>query len=468
MTSGNLTEEPIAAENDEARERLGSLADALVLHNRDIYARYDDSVWFVPYIPLARDGRRRITREREPHVPQPVRRARAYAPFPVKLPFRMDQILACGPEIKNTFCLTRDEYAFVSQHIGDMENLETLEHFERTVDLYQRLFRIQPRVVAVDLHPGYIATRHGLERAAREDLQVVSVQHHHAHLVACLADNDWQPTETLGGGLGDVIGVSLDGTGYGEDGHIWGGEWLVGGYRGYRRAAQLEYLPLPGGDAATRHPWRIAFSYIYTLLGRVPEFDGVEAAQAALLRQQIDRRINCPLTSSMGRLFDAVSALLGVCTRTSYEAQAAIELEMAATRLEWFDGPRPLRVGDLNEGYPYLIEATDGPYMIHVADLFRAVQSDLSRGVPVFEIAWRFHATIARMTVEGCVRIAADTGIDTVAISGGCFQNRLLLALAVPALEAAGFRVLQHRRVPCNDGGLSLGQAVIARFRIER
>jgi hydrogenase maturation protein HypF len=440
MTSGNLTEEPIAADNDEAWRRLGHLADHFVFHNRDIYARYDDSVWFVPQI-------RGTESNLDPATPQPVRRARGYAPFPIKLPFKMRQVLACGAEIKNTFCLTRDEYAFVSQHIGDMENLETLEHFERTVELYKHLFRIEPEIVACDLHPDYLATQF----ATRYSPSTTPIQHHHAHLAACLADNGWGAED------GPVIGVSLDGTGYGEDGHIWGGEWLVGDYRGYQRAAHLEYLPLPGGDAATRNPWRIAVSYLYTLLGEFPQLslpDDVDAAQLEFLRQQLDRRLNCPLTSSMGRLFDAVSALLGVCVQTTYEAQAAIELEMLAH--QWS--------GEVADAYPFWVEAMDGRQVVRLSELFAALLTDLQARVPVGEMAWRFHQTVAQMTAEVCERIAADTGLRTVALSGGCYQNRLLLSLTVPALEAAGFRVLLHRQVPCNDGGLSLGQAVIAHF----
>jgi hydrogenase maturation protein HypF len=452
MTSGNLGEEPIAAENDEAQRRLSHLADTFVLHDRDIYARYDDSVWFVPHI---RGPGSNLQPETLP--PQPIRRARGYAPFPIKVPFEMRQVLACGAELKNTFCLTRDKYAFVSQHIGDMGNLETLEHFERTVDLYQRLFRIEPEIIAYDLHPEYLASKYAREREARgksnanaKSCILHPVQHHHAHLAACLADNGW--------GVDDnpVIGVMLDGAGYGEDDHIWGGEWLVGDYRTYRRAAHLEYLPLPGGDAATRNPWRIAVSYLLTLLDKVPRLvlPEVKAAEIELLRQQIERRVNCPLTSSMGRLFDAVSALLGVCTQTTYEAQAAVELEIVASQ----------RAGGLAPGYPFRIEEVGDRAVVRLRELFAALVADVEAGVTVEEVAWRFHHTVAQMIVEVCQRIAAETGLRVVALSGGCFQNRLLLSLTIPALGAAGFRVLLHRRVPCNDGGLSLGQAVIAHF----
>lgn len=437
MTSGNLSEEPIAADNDEALRRLALLADAFVLHNRDIYARYDDSVWFVPNVPPLGA------------LPQPIRRARGYAPFPIRLPFKCRSLLACGAEIKNTFCLTRDEYAFLSQHIGDMENLETLEHFEQTIKIYQHLFRIEPRVIVHDLHPDYLATRHANALAARDGSMLLGVQHHHAHLAACLADNGREP------GRGAVIGAVLDGTGYGTDGHIWGGEWLIGDYAGYRRAAQLEYLPLPGGDAATRHPWRIAFAYLQTLLGESPPGAvpaGVSEIQVKMLQEQVRKRVNCPLTSSMGRLFDAVSALLGVCVETSYEAQAAIELEMVSTG-----------AADAEEGtYPFGIEEVSGRYVVRLRPLFSALLADIAAGVPTAVIGCRFHRTVAQMVTAVCARLAAETGAHTVALSGGCFQNRLLLAMAVPALHDAGLQVLVHHQVPCNDGGLSLGQAAIA------
>jgi hydrogenase maturation protein HypF len=453
MTSGNLTEEPIAADNDEALHRLGHLADAFLLHDREIHARYDDSVWFAPRLE---------DRQQDPvdgdaaggTLAQPIRRARGYAPFPVRLPFETGQVLACGPEIKNTFCLTRDAYAFVSQHIGDMENLETLEHYTRTIELYKHLFRVEPQAIAHDLHPDYMATRYALEQAAALGLPAVPVQHHHAHLAACLADNGWMPD------AGPVIGAIMDGTGLGPDGTIWGGEWLVGDYRAYRRAAQVESLPLPGGDAATRHPWRIAEAYVHTLLPgtAVPLVaPGVDASRVALLRQQIERRLNCPLTSAMGRLFDAVSALLGVCAHATYEAQAAIELEQVA-RQAFGAGSRAVHPA----GYPFQIERADGLRVVRLAGVFHALLDDIERERPRAEIALRFHRTAANAIVETCRQIAGETGLRTVALSGGCFQNRILLRLTVSALRQAGLGVLLHVQVPCNDGGLSLGQAAIA------
>ena len=440
MTSGNLSEEPIAKDNDEALRRLGHLADYFLLHDRDIYARYDDSVWFVP----TADGE---------SFPQPIRRSRGYAPFPVKLPFRTRPTLATGAELKNSFCLTRDEYAFLSQHIGDLENLETLEHFETAIALYQHLFKVEPELIAHDLHPDYLATRYalGCRRSA------VGIQHHHAHLAACLADNGWPPD------AGPVIGVSLDGTGYGLDGHIWGGEWLVGDYRACRRAGHLEYLPLPGGDAATRNPYRIAVAYLYTLLGAWPDpadwpfLADVPPAELDLLRQQLDRRINVPLTSSAGRLFDAVSALLNVCTRATYEAQAAIELENLQI----------CKSANLQAGYPFDVETVDEVEVVRLRRTLAAIVEDLRVGTSPPVISARFHATMAAMTVVVCERIRAFGGPDVVTLSGGCFQNRLLLAQTVTRLRAAGFRVLVHRQVPCNDGGLSLGQAAIAQFATE-
>jgi len=477
MTSGNLSEEPIARDNDEALRRLGHLADVFLMHNRDIYARYDDSVWFVPYVSrithhaprftshVSRSNPEPETLEPETAFPQPIRRSRGYAPFPIKLPFKMRQILACGAELKNTFCVTRDEYAFLSQHIGDLENLETLEHFETTVELYKRLFRIEPEIIAYDMHPEYLSTKYAIRNthhASRITHQealspsLVPVQHHHAHIASCLADNGWSPDD------GPVIGVAWDGTGYGSDGRIWGGEFLVADYRGFRRAGHLEYLPMPGGEAAIRNPYRLTFGYLYALTGRFPSPSfpfgaDVGEEERRIIRQQVDKGINCPQTSAGGRLFDAVSALLGIRERITYEAQAAMELEMIS---------RITNHGSRITGYPFEIEEEMDGMVIRLRGLFEALMADLRRGVPVGEMAYRFHVTVAEMMRVMCERIAEETGLRTVALSGGCFQNRLLLALVVPRLWEAGFRVLLHHQVPCNDGGISLGQAVIAHFAV--
>jgi hydrogenase maturation protein HypF len=432
MTSGNLSEEPIAKDNDEAIRRLRGIADYFLLHNRDIYARYDDSVTVV-----------------ERGKPQLIRRARGYAPYPIHLPFRARQVLACGSEMKNTFCLTRDEYAFLSQHIGDIENLETLEHFETTTGLYKRLFRIQPGIIACDMHPDYLATKYAKALAAEAtDITLVPVQHHHAHIVSCLVDNGRQEP---------VIGVALDGTGLGSDGRIWGGEFLLADYRGFERLGHFQYVPLPGGDIAIERPYRMAISYLMSLLGEdtlnknLPCLSRVDAVELDIIKKQITQGINAPLTSSCGRLFDAVSALIGVRDRVDYEAQAAIELEMIAAKSE-------------TGSYPFSIVEQNGMNIVRFEELFSAIIGDLDKAIPQAVISARFHRTLAQVVRQMCRELASRTGISKVALSGGTFQNRLLLRLVVAALEEAGLSVLTHGEVPTNDGGISLGQAVIANF----
>lgn len=453
MTSGNLSEEPIAQNNDEARLRLGHLADAFLMHNREIYARYDDSVllhlrWTGHKEREGRDGEQAT----EHSSVQSIRRSRGYAPFPVRLPFRTGKILGTGAELKNTFCLMRDDFAFLSQHIGDMENLETLEHFENSIALFQHLFRIEPEIIAHDLHPDYFATKYAVR--SQQPAARIPIQHHQAHIAACLADNKWDPEG------GPVIGVAWDGTGYGFDGQIWGGEFFVGDYRGFHRAAHLEYMPMPGGDTAILNPWRLALGYLYTLTGKVPRIPpGISEQEARIVRQQVERQLNAPLTSAAGRLFDAVAALIGVRARVTYEAQAAIELEMLATK-----GQASLSPEDQARTYPITVETGDDGAVIRLQRLMEAIQADVAAGVSQGEIAWRFHWTMAGMIAVVAEQIAGETGLRVVALSGGCFQNRLLTALAVPRLEQDGFRVLLHQQVPCNDGGISLGQAAMAHF----
>jgi hydrogenase maturation protein HypF len=436
MTSGNISEEPIAKDNDEAIRRLSGIADYFLVHNRDIYARYDDSVTVI-----------------ERGEVQLTRRARSYAPFPIHLPFTAKQVLGCGAEEKNNFCLTKDNYAFVSQHIGDMENLETLEHFQNTLALYKKLFRIEPEIVAYDLHPEYLSTKYALELGNQfSHLKLVPVQHHHAHIVSCMVDNKVK---------NPVIGVALDGTGYGSDGRIWGGEFLVVDYKGFQRMGHLEYLPLPGGVAAIKRPYRTAIGYLLRLLGgnflssKLAFLKKVDAVEIELIKRQIHAGLNSPLNSSLGRLFDAVSALLDVRGEIDYEGQAAVELEMAA-----YDAVD--KVG--NDSYPYSIIEHDGTNIVQLKELLSAIVEDLYQDVSKATISARFHNTIARMICEMCQLIAKSTGINRVALSGGVFQNRLLLRKVVPLLESAGFSVLTHKQVPCNDGGISLGQAVIANF----
>ncbi|MDD4985353.1 MAG: carbamoyltransferase HypF [Dehalococcoidales bacterium] len=436
MTSGNLSEEPIAKDNGEALTRLKGIADYFLLHNRDIYSRYDDSVYFVD------------------EIPRPIRRARGYAPYPIFLSFKSEQVLACGAEEKNTFCLTKDEHAFLSQHIGDMENEETLQHFENTIKLYKGLFRIEPRVIACDMHPEYLSTKYARQIGAEHGLSLVPVQHHHAHIASCLAENRVNRP---------VIGVALDGTGYGSDGTIWGGEFLLADLHSFRRMGHLEYVPLPGGAAAIKKPYRMALSYLYTLLGKDFPLAGLPLAvldpgEVEVVSKQLERRVNSPFTSSAGRLFDAVSALVGVRGKIDYEAQAAIELEMAA----------PDNVEDFeNESYPFAIVEEQGVRVVKLSGVISAVARDVRAGVPAPRISARFHHTVAQIITRMCRVIAEASSINEVALSGGVFQNRLLLKLATSALKRGGFSVLTHQLVPCNDGGVALGQAVIANFAVK-
>ncbi len=428
MTSGNRSEEPIARDNEEALRRLGGIADFFLLHNREVAIQYDDSVAAVV------NGQRTI-----------VRRARGYAPHPISLPFEGRSILACGGELKNTFCLTRGRYAFLSQHVGDLENWETLSHFEATIEAYKRHFRFEAEIIAYDLHPEYLASKYAL---ARPEGLKYGVQHHHAHLAGCLAEN---------GEMDEVTGLIFDGLGYGLDGGLWGGEFLVGSLRSFIRAAHFEYLPLPGGAAAIRNPWRTAAGFVYALLGQdalgpgFPLTAGMDPEKLEIICRQVDRRINSPLTSSLGRLFDAVAALLGLCKTVSYEGQAAIALEMIADE-------------DTKETYPYGIREVDGKWLILLAPLFQELLGDIEGNIPPGKIAGKFHQTIVEIGVDICSLIRARGGPRKVALSGGVFQNRLLLHRLREALDEAGFQVLTHRLVPCNDGGLALGQAAVAHF----
>ena len=443
MTSGNISEEPIAKDNDEAFSRLSGIADYFLIHNRDISSSYDDSVAMI-----------------ERKTSQLIRRARSYAPDPIHLKLKARQVLGCGAQMKSTFCLTRDNYAFMSQHIGDLENMETLEHFADTISLYNRLFHIQPEIIAHDLHPDYLSTTYAQELAA-SGVKLIPVQHHHAHIASCMADNGLQTP---------VIGVAFDGTGLGSDGNVWGGEFLVADYRSFNRVCHLQYLPLPGGDEATKNPYRITISYLLGLLGenalntvientanlsQSAHLKQVSEAEIQIIKHQLERGLNSPLTSSMGRLFDAVSALIGIRDKIDYEGQAAVELEMIAYKGNHTDN---------QYRYPYHIAGDKGVRVIELGDLLSAIVKDLVKNVPREIISNRFHNTIARVTNDVCQMIASETGIKQVALSGGVFQNRLLLRKTINLLETSGFQVFTHSQVPCNDGGISLGQAVIASF----
>ncbi|MFQ6040161.1 MAG: carbamoyltransferase HypF [Candidatus Poribacteria bacterium] len=436
MTSGNISEEPIAVDNAEAKARLADLADCFLTHNRDIRMRCDDSV------ASTLNGREFI-----------IRRSRGYAPFPVDLNFSMREILACGPELKNTFCLTKDNHAFLSQHIGDLQNIEAFNYYQDAIEQFKQLFRINPQIVAYDLHPDYLSTKYAL---AQKNVQLVGVQHHHAHIVSCMAENG-----LVGRNLANddsppkIIGVACDGTGYGLDGAIWGCEFLIADENGFHRGAHLRYIPLPGGDAAAKEPYRMALSYLFSAFEEdflsfdIPILKGLDGKKVMTILRMIQRNVNSPLTSSCGRLFDAVSALIGIRDVTTYEAQAAIELEMVAD-------------AKTSHIYGYNIENESGVDIIDVRKMVREIVSDLQRDVSREIISAKFHNTVADFIVKTCERIRGQNNIDEVVLSGGVFQNRRLITKVLVQLRARGFTPYFHSRVPTNDGGVSLGQAVIA------
>lgn len=431
MTSGNMSEEPIATKNDEARERLSRLADVFLMHDRGIQTRCDDSV----------------VRIAEKDI-YPLRRARGYAPYHVHLGWDSPSILAAGGELKNTFCLTRERYAFLSHHIGDMENFETLQAFEESVRHFEGLFRVRPSVLAYDLHPDYMATRYALERASREDLPIVGVQHHHAHVAACMAEHNLPDDRP-------VIGVAFDGTGYGEDGAIWGGEFLLTNYVDYHRAYHLMYVPMPGGEAAVREPWRLALAWLKQIgLEWEEDLAPVRASEdeaRRTLRRMLSLELNSPMTSSMGRLFDAVSSLIGVRQNITYEAQAAIELEAHVE-------------ADEEHFYEFAIQEEK----IDPLPVIRAIVEDLRASVPKERVAARFHLAVAHMVDHVSRLLWKREGISDIVLSGGVWQNQVLLTHTMRLLSKSGLRIYLHRQVPTNDGGIALGQAAIAAHRVRQ
>jgi len=426
MTSGNLSEEPIACSNNDAHRRLSRLADGFLLHDRPINTRIDDSVVSVI--------------EGVPHIQ---RRARGYAPLPVQIPAISIPTLACGTELKNTFCLMRDRYAFVSHHIGDLENQETLTAFEDAVRHYEQIFRIKPQLLAADMHPDYLASRYARQRAAAENLPLVEVQHHHAHIVSCMADNNLKPTEP-------VIGLAFDGTGYGTDGAIWGGEVLLTTWDKYERYCHLEYMPLPGGEAAVRKPARMALSLVLQAgidpdSFAFPFHQSLDAEEQTAVANQVRTGFNTPMTSSVGRLFDGVASLIGLHQQISYEAQNAIALETIA---------------DPAEQSAYDFEIESGQFL--VSPVIRAIVEDIKQTVPPGIISARFHNGLTACAVRLCEQVRFQTGLCRVALSGGVWQNKTLIKQTITALSASGFEVFWPHKLPTNDGGLSLGQALAA------
>jgi len=426
MTSGNLSEEPIAIENFEAFERLGGIADYFLVHNRDIYLGSDDSI-----VRHAADATRNL------------RRSRGFVPRPVFLRDRQPQVLGCGAELKVTACLTKGNQAFLSQHIGDMENPTTYSFFKQTVSHLERILDIHPEIIAHDLHPDYLSTRYALEE--REAQSRIAVQHHHAHIVSCMAENRID---------GPVIGLAFDGTGYGTDGTIWGGEVLLADAKAFQRLAFLDPVPMPGGEAAIREPWRMAVSYIVEAFGtdfpiqEIPALRSLEPEAMRTVLQMIQKGVRCPLTSSLGRLFDGVACILGLKQTVRFEGQAAMALEMAAK-----DG--------IKEFYDYR-QMTEIPIKVPTRPIIQGVVSDLWDGVPTEVISGKFHATVIEFFSGVCDVVATQTGVRRVALSGGVFQNAILLKGFIASLTRRGFEVYTHSQVPTNDGGIALGQAVVA------
>ncbi|MFZ4564288.1 MAG: carbamoyltransferase HypF [Bacteroidales bacterium] len=424
LTSGNFSSEPILIDNGQALEQFSACTDAIVLHNRDIFNRTDDSV-----VRLM-DGRERL-----------LRRSRGYVPAPVRTTHHTDGILAFGAELTNCFCVGKGQKAFLSQHIGDLQGLETTAFYEQTISRFLKLFRVKPSLLAVDMHPDYISTRTAENFPG---IPLVAVQHHHAHIASCMAEHHLDE---------QVIGIALDGTGYGDDGHTWGSEFLLCDLRDYTRVTHFEYLPLPGGDLATEEPWRMAVTALYKTYGKefihlkLDLFEKIEPEKIALLTHMIDRNIHCPLTCGAGRLFDAVASLLGLCHVATFQAEGPMRLEA-------------LVLDSCNESYPFETAGT-----IRFEATIRGIVNDLLDGVSKKIIAAKFHNTLISVIFEGANSIRLSTGTDKVVLSGGVFQNRYLLEGAIARLTANDFKVYTHAAVPTNDGGIALGQLVIASKR---
>jgi len=437
MTSGNQSGEPLSIDNADALEAFAHIADYFLLHNRDIYFRADDSIVRV------QAGKTRF-----------LRRSRGYAPLPLVLDQKLPKILACGAGLKNTICLTRENQAFLSQHIGDLFNVKTHEFYKACIDHLKKIMDIEPGLIAHDLHPGYASTAYALEQ---KGIRKAGVQHHHAHAAACMAEN----------GLDEpVLAITLDGTGYGTDGHIWGGEILLCTRAGFQRKAQLSYIRMPGGDAAVQEPWRMAASLLYEAFGRdfltldLPYINEMDKEKLDFVVQMMEKNLNCPLTSSCGRLFDAVASLLCVRHEITHESQAAMELEALA-------GDIP--AGDTldGEGYDFRLTGHDPddpvkPFRIDLLPCVRQMTADLQSGHLPAAVSLRFHHTLVEAFTAAAKAVSRETGVKTVVLSGGVFINDLIFTRMINRLEKEGFTVYTHTQAPTGDGGISLGQAVVA------
>lgn len=429
MTSANFSDEPIIIQNEIVFQELADQVDFILLHNREIFNRCDDSV-------LKIDG------------PYPIflRRSRGYAPFPILLSKKTRSIFTSGPEEKNTVCLARDGYAFPSQHLGDLKNKDNFIAYQEAIGRLMRVFQFKPEIIACDLHPDYLSTHYAEELSEQFKVPLIKVQHHHAHIASCLAEN----------GLNEkVIGVALDGTGFGTDRAIWGGEFLITTAGDFKRVGHLKYIRMPGGEQAIHEPWRMAFSYLYSLNGLTVDsiysiLNGrIEIKELKLLKQIIDKGINSPYTSSCGRLFDAVSSLIGLKDRVDFEGQAAIELESYCRSKH-------------KDNYNYKINRENTVWVIDTGEMFNQIVLDLNNKIPKTEIATRFHNTVSNFILSLCVKIREEDKINYVALSGGVFQNSFLLTQTIKKLKNEKFKVLIHKKLPPNDACISLGQVLVA------
>jgi hydrogenase maturation protein HypF len=425
LTSGNISDEPIIINNKMSLKVLGPITDAVLLYNRDIYNRTDDSVVMVVN-----------------ETPRMLRRSRGYVPNPVRLKFNADGILATGAELVNCFCLGKGNYAILSQHIGDLKNFETYTFYSESIDHFQKIFRMRAELIAHDMHPDYLSTKYAIGTG----LKKTAIQHHHAHIASAMAEH----------GLDEkVIGVSFDGTGYGDDGNIWGGEFLICDLNDYDRYMHFEYKPMPGGDMVTYEPWRMTVSYLYSIYGedfldfKLPFLKNIDKEKLWIVIQMLGDKLNTPLTSGAGRLFDAMAALLNICTQSEFHAEAPMRLETAITP-------------GINDSYPFSTDKT-----IVFSETFRSVVDDLKKGKSAGMISAKFHNTIIKVVERIVEKIRQETGLKKVVLSGGTFQNRYLLENLEPGLKKAGIDVYAQNQIPSNDGGIALGQLAIAARRRE-
>lgn len=423
LTSGNISDEPVIIENDKALENLSVVTQNILINNRDIYNRADDTVVFIS------NGKSRS-----------LRRSRGMVPSPIKLGFDAEGIMAVGAELKNTFCIGKSSQAILSQHIGDLKNLETFEFFTESIERFRRMFRFTPVLLAADMHPDYLSAKY----AGTQKMPVIFVQHHHAHIASCMAEHHLDER---------IVGVSLDGTGYGDDGNIWGGEFLMCDLENYQRICHFEYVPVPGGDKVSDEPWRMAVSYLYKTYGRsflefgLSFLEQIPKPKIMAVLEAIDKKLNCPYTSSAGRLFDAVAALTGVCLFNSFEAEAPMRLESIIDK-------------EMSDAYPYEINS-----IVSFEKTISAIVTDLGNGRSKGAISARFHNTLVHVITDVLCSARNKSGINKIALSGGVFQNRYLLEKTEEALKIANFEVYSHTVVPSNDGGIALGQLAIAAKR---